>query len=186
MSPADPQGKLRIMGKPSRLHKTWLLWLTMFASVVGVLPQLTCVCPDGNLKPISVLSFAFPSDCCCQRRGAQPLTDGGISTASSPSKSPAHANSCCHQANPPEPTSGDVELTPSTGCKKELNARVGVLTPSEDPVDRLAVEFASLCDFSPRSIRHDICGNPDFDGSRYRVDPCPPADLVISLCRLVV
>ena len=30
------------MGKMSRLLKTWVLWLTTFASVVSALPQFTC------------------------------------------------------------------------------------------------------------------------------------------------
>ena len=164
------------------LLRVGLLWLTIVASVVGILPQFNCLCLNGDLKRISYLSVAIATDCCCQ-------SQAGVEIASSSNqrKDSPRIHSCCSEKSTVQTDpSENGKKCPDKGCKRELAVLDSVLTSTDSDLSRIDFQIAYLPVFShvPQGCFVGL-GNESF-GLPFASKPCPPPDLVISLCHLVI
>lgn len=174
------------MGSTPSLLQTGLLWLTTVASGLGVLPQFNCVCPNGKLNRISLISFAISTGCSCQSTCCKTL-DWKESEFSLAHEKPASPATCCvHASETKSPPSDSEKKCPGKGCKKELVVIDSTIASSADDVSRIELQMASLP--AILHIPHGLLVAQSFDSNRlfHSSDPCPPPDLVIVLRHLII
>ena len=92
------------------LHKTALaaqVWLTAIMTLVAGIPQFSCICPNGNTKPVCVSVPTDPSGCCCAGGKCCSPSPGASGCCSKSAKAanadqPTH-KSCCAERRDPKP-----------------------------------------------------------------------------------
>ena len=175
------------MGRSPSFVQSGLLWLTVVATVVGVLPQFNCVCPNGQLKRISYLTVAFSPGCCCQTTCCQNQGRDELVSEIVSSQSKTNLHSCCSENLTPKSGSSDnAKKCSGKGCKRELVVVDSAITSADNDINRFEHLVASLAMFShtPQSVffreSRELARRPLSTG------PCPPPDLIISLCHLVI
>lgn len=171
-----------------RCHlKLALLWLTTVASGLGVLPQFNCVCPNGKLNRINLISYALSTGCSCPTPCCQ--TEHRIESISSQTheKHSSLTHACCaHDAEAKSPPLSGGKKSPGKGCKKELVVIDSTTASSVDDVSRIELQVASLPAILhiPFGLRLAQCVD-----SRSLINssaPCPPPDLVVVLRHLII
>lgn len=174
------------MGSAPNLLQSCLLWLTTVASGLGVLPQFNCVCPNGKLNRISLISFAISTGCSCQSTCCQ-TQDRKESGSSLTIEKPASPAACCvHASETKSPTLDSGKKCPGKGCKKELVVIDSTTASSADDLSRIELQASFLPLFL--QIPPGLLVAQNYDSSRVfnSSDPCPPPDLVIALHRLII
>jgi hypothetical protein len=95
------------MVRPRRYALVALVWLTAVTTVIGGTPRLSCLCPNGETKPLCLGTLTpSTSSCCC----------GGACCSAEPIPTAAAASPCCSHAAP----AGEEAGVESACCEQQL------------------------------------------------------------------
>jgi hypothetical protein len=168
------------MGSWRRVFLVSQVWLMAFLTLFAGLPHVSCLCPNGHVKPFCLSFIAGAAGCCAGTCCSRPRPG---EDPESPSSEPAK-KSCCHAAQRSGPA-GDPRRLGSQGCRRTL----AETDPAVPGTEASAQKSSAAGPFVLAPAVHlpalpATAGEERLSWQSYRLPP--PTDLVVTLQHFLI
>ena len=156
------------------------VWLTALLTLGSGVPQLTCVCPNGRVKPFCLSILPGLAGCCC---GAPAALGRCCCAGHAPAASTSERPCCAVKRGAFSVKQSSHAQAESPRCRKTLAPSAVAVVDSPSTIGRPASDLsAPVLAFAVESGAGRLTRTSD---ARRGQRP-PPHDLIVALQRLVI